>query len=109
MIWLYAAAAIAFAAVSGYAAIEHSRAGKFEAQVAERDAKIEQQNAAIATTKADGERRVAEASKGVAKAATATKAARNEAERLRVVTRTVTVPGACPAADAVAELRKGLQ
>ena len=40
VIWLYAAAAIAFAAVSGYAAIEHSRAGKFQAQVAERDARI---------------------------------------------------------------------
>ncbi len=108
MIYLYIAAAIAFAAVSGYAAIEHSRAGKFEAQVAERDARIESQNAAIATTKADGDRRVAEATKGVAKATKETQAARNEAERLRVATRAPSKPSACPAGDAVSEVRKGL-
>lgn len=108
MVYLYIVVAIAFAGLGAYAKIEHSGKLEAEAQVAERDAKITAQNAAIATTKADGDRRVAEAQKGIAKAATASQAARNEAERLRVASRTPAKPSACPAGDAVAEIRKGL-
>ena len=109
MLYLYIAAAIAFAAVSGYAAIEHSRAGKFEAQVSERDAKIEQQNQAIVATKAEGDRRVAAATQGVAKATTETARARSEAERLKGLQTAATPAGACPAALGAAEIRKGLK
>jgi len=108
MLYLYAAAAIAFAAVIGYATIQHSQKLEAQAELGACNTKIEAQNAAIAATKADGDRRVAEATEGAKAAAKATAPARNEAERLRVVTRTVMKPGACPAAEGVAEVRKGL-
>lgn len=109
MIYLYIVVAIAFAAVSGYAAIEHSGKVAAEAELGACNTKIVSQNAAIATTKADGDRRVAEASKGVAKATKATQAARTEAERLAELLKNPPKPGACPAASGVAEIRRGLR
>lgn len=109
MIYLYVAAAIAFAGMGIALKVEHSGKLTAQAQVAERDAKIEAQNEAVKVTKADGDRRVAEASKGVKAATQATAKARNEAERLRVASRAPTMPGACPAGDAVADIRAGLK
>ena len=109
VIWLIGGMALVIALLGAGMKMEHSGKVAAEAQVAERDAKIQAQNAAVATTKADGDRRVAEAKKGITRAATATQEARKEAERLRVASRnTPTKPGACPAGDAVAEVRKGL-
>lgn len=109
MIYLYIAAAIAFAGLGAYAKIEHSRADAAQAQVAERDAKIEQQNAAIKATKEEGDRRVAAASQGVVRATKETAAARTEAERLKTLSAAPTPAGACPAGAAMAEIRKGLK
>ena len=109
MIWLYAAAAIAFAAALGYAKIEHSGKLEAQAQVQALGSKIEEQNAAVQQTKADGDRRVAAAQKGVQVATVATAKARSEAQRLRAMQGQPTPAGACPAASAVAEIRKGLQ
>ena len=98
------------AALSGlYGAWEHKGKVAAEAQVAELGAKIEQQNQAILQVKAEGDRRVAEASKGVQNAARATQAARSEAERLRTLQNAPSPSSSCPAATAVAELRKGLK
>lgn len=109
MIYVYIAVAIAFAAVSGYAAIEHSRATAAKAELGECNTKIESQNAAIAATKADGDRRVAEAAKGAARAAKTTEAARTEAERLKALLAAAAPAGSCPAGAGVAEVRKGLK
>jgi len=109
MLYIYIGVALAFLALGAVAKIEHSGKLEAQAQVAERDAKIGAQNAAIATTKAEGDRRVAAASQGVVKATQATAKARNEAERLRVAGRAPTMPSACPAGDAVKEVRAGLR
>ena len=109
MIYLLGAMALV-AALSGlWGGWEHNRAGKFEAQVSELNTKIEAQNAAIQQTKAEGDRRVAEATKGVARAIQTTRAAQTEAERLRSLQGAATPAGNCPAGSAVAELRKGLK
>ena len=109
MIYVLGAFALV-AALSGlWGGWEHKGKLEAQAQVAERDAKIEAQNQAIATTKAEGDRRVAAASAGAAKAAQATRAARSEAERLRGIQALPTPAGDCPAGVAVAEVRKGLK
>ena len=71
-------------------------------------ASIEAQNAAVQQLRVEGDRRIAAATIGVAKAQEGTKAARSEAERLRVLAGTQAEPSACPAGAAVAEVRKGL-
>ena len=100
---------IALAVAMGYAKIEHS--GKLEAQaeLGACNTKIEAQNLAVAALKTEGDRRVAAASKGVAKAKAATAKATSEAERLRVLAGQPAKPGACPAGEGVAEVRKGLK
>ncbi len=60
-------------------------------------------------TKADGDRRVAAAEKGVQKAAAASRGAVQEAARLRAVQGQPAPAGACPAGAAVAEVRAGLK
>ena len=72
-------------------------------------AAVQKQNDAVAALKAEGDRRIAAATKGVAKAQEGTKKARTEAERLRVLAGTQAEPSSCPAAQGVAEVRKGLQ
>lgn len=101
--------ALAIAIATGWGKWEQHRAETAEAKVSAAEAKIEQQNSAIAATKADGDRRVAEASKGVARATKETKAAQSESARLLELAKSKTPPGACPAGNAVAELRKGLK
>ena len=113
MIYLYIAAAIAFAGLGLYAKFEHAGKAEAEAKVETLETKITAQNSAIAQTKAEGDRRVAEATKGVQRATAATAAARGEAARLRALAglpgspAKPTPPGSCPEKDAVAELRKG--
>ncbi len=98
------------ATLSGlYGGWEHKGKLAAEAQFQACEAKIESQNAAIQQTKAEGDRRGAEASKGVKAATQATAKARSEAERLRTLTSSPNAPSACPAGQAVAEVRKGLQ
>lgn len=100
---------IALAVAMGYAKIEHSGRLAAEAQVEARDATIREQNAAVLALKVEGDRKLSEASKGVAKAKEGTQAARTEAERLRVLASVPVKPGACPAADGVALVREGLK
>ena len=89
---------------------------KWEPQVAackasnkDLEGKLEAQNKAISELKAEGDRRVAAASKGIARARTEAKAAISEAERLRTASKSSAPPGACPAASAATELRRGLK
>ncbi len=114
MIYLYIAAAIAFAGLGVWGKYEQTRADGAEAKVEALDSKIEQQNAAVQQTKADGDRRVAEAVKGVQAARKVTAGAQAEAARLRALAggpgkpQTPTPAGSCPEAQAVAEIRRGL-
>ena len=85
MIYVYIIVAIAFAAVSGFAAIEHSRAGKYEAQVKERDAKIEQQNQAVEQLKTDSDRKAAAGAVALSKAEGKAKVWTDNALRLQAV------------------------
>lgn len=93
------------------------RQGKLtaQAQVAERDAKIEQQNQAVAATKADGDRRVAAATLGVQNARKATQALAADRDRLLAAafrpdgTAKPTPPGACPEKQAAEIVRAGLK
>ena len=100
--------------LAGFVAMERKAGGdavraKLQPQLEACQVAVESQNQAIAKTKADGDRRVAEATKGVAKARTEAKAAISEAQRLRIASKGNAAPGACIAADAAAELRKGLK
>lgn len=70
---------------------------------------IDAQNAAVEALQAAGKARVAKAEKGVKAAQEGAKAARSEAERLRVAASSKSSPSACPAKDAVDEVRKGLK
>ena len=65
------------------------------------------QNDAVAALRAEGEARVARATKDAARAKEAASGARSEAERLRQAGKQAAT-GACPAADGVAEVRRGL-
>ena len=85
MIWLYAAAAIAFAAVGAYAKIEHSGKLAAQAQVAERDARIEQQNQAVEQLKADSDRKAAAGAVALRKAEGVAKVWTDQALRLQAV------------------------
>lgn len=73
---------------------------------------IGRQNAAIDALKAESDRRVGEASKGLAKATTDAQAARGEAARLRITAKEAGAQKApaqaCPAGRAVATIRRGL-
>lgn len=109
MIYLFAAMALAVAVAGGWGKWEQHRAETAEAKVEARDATIRQQNDAIAATKADGERRVSEATKGAARAAQGTQAARTEAGRLKGLLAAAAPAGACPAGAGVAKVREGLR
>ena len=108
MIYLIAGMGLVIVLLGGYADIQHNRVIAAKAELGECTAKIEQQNQAIAATKAEGDRRVAEASKGVKAATVATAKARSEADRLRGLAGGATPTGTCSSASAVAEIRKGL-
>lgn len=69
---------------------------------------LETQEKAVQTLKADGEARVKRAQDGLKIAQEGTKAARSEAERLMTLAKAPAAPTACPAADAVKEIRRGL-
>jgi hypothetical protein len=92
---------------SGYAEAEAEFKPKLEACTSE----VQKANDAALAVKAEGDRRIAQASKGVAKARQEAKGAISEAEGLRGLAKAPTPPsasGSCPAAAAVAEVRKGL-
>ena len=65
-------------------------------------------NEAAKAVAAEGARRVAQATQGAAKAKAEAKGAISEAERLRALAGAATPAGSCPAASAVAEIRRGL-
>ena len=108
MLYALIGMAIAMAVAIGYAKIEHSGKLEARAELGSCNTKIEAQNLAVQQLKVEGERRIAAATRGVAKAQEGTKKARTEAERLRVLAGTQAEPSACPAAQGVAEIRKGL-
>jgi hypothetical protein len=113
MIYVLVAMGIALAISSGYGYIQHEQKLVAEAKVTVLETQIGRQNDAVAVTKADGDRRVAQATKGVAASAAVTQAAVAEAARLRalgdVPTPPVVVASNCPAGAAVGQIRKGLQ
>ena len=82
---------------------------ELQPQIESCKAAVAQQNAAVAALKATSDAKIAQASKGLAKAAQEGKAARSEAERLRALAKAPAAPSACAAGDAVAEVRKGLK
>ncbi len=97
------------AASSGYGWFQHEELTVAKSKVTTLETQISSQNKAVEATKAEGDKRVAQATKGVAAAATVTKAAVDEAARLRELQKGGTPAGACPAGMAVAELRKGMK
>lgn len=109
MIYLIGGMALVIVLLGAAVDVEHNRVKAAQSQVAALGSKIEQQNQAIAATKADGDRRVAEAQKGVQASQERTKAALSEAARLRALAAAKTPLGACPSGLAVAELRKGFR
>ena len=76
-------------------------------QVKALGSQIEAQNRAVDALKAEGDARVARATKDAASAKLAASGAISEAARLRAASK-AGANGACPAADGVAEVRKGL-
>ena len=106
---------LAVAGVVGTAYHTVKKSGYTEAQ-AELQPQIDQcqgelakANDAAKAVKAEGDRRVAEASKGVAKAKREAAGAISEAQRLRTASKGNAAPSACPAADAASVLRSGLK
>lgn len=77
-------------------------------QVSTMSGQITKQNEAVASLKTTGDAKIAAASKSLAKATTDAQAARTEAQRLRALASQTVSPSACPAGDAVAEIRKGI-
>ena len=113
MIYLYAAIAIAFAAVSGYAAIQHS--GKLQAQaetkacqtqVAAMGEQIKQQNAAVDNLKSVADAKAAAASQALAKAEGKGKVWQDNAVRLQAVLTSRKPDGPKDCKAAWEELRK---
>lgn len=109
LIYVIGALLLALALTGGYAKYEYTRAEGAEAKVETQKVKIESMNQASLATKADGDRRVAEASRGIARATKETALARTDAERLKGLQGSATPAVACPAGEAVSELRKGLK
>ena len=108
----YAIIALAGAlAISGlYGWNEHSQRQIAEEKVATLESQIGRQNDAVAATKAEGDKRVAQATKGVAASAAVTQAALEEAARLRMLSEAaLPLPVDCPAGAAVAQIRRGLR
>ena len=92
MIWVWGAIAIAFAAISGYAAIQHS--GKLQAQaetkacqtqVATMGEQIKQQNAAVDSLKATADAKAATASQELRKAEGRAQVWDAQAKRLQAI------------------------
>jgi len=109
---IYGIAALLFALAvsSGYGYIQHEQKLVAEAKVTVLETQIGAQNKAVEATKAEGDRRVSQATKGVAASAAVTQAAVDEAKRLRTLNEAqVPVPTDCPAGAAVAQIRKGFR
>jgi multidrug resistance efflux pump len=107
LIYLYIAAAIAFAAVSGYAAIQHSGKLAAQAKVEACETKVEamgeqikQQNAAVDSLKATADAKAATAAQALAKAEGRAKLWDDQAKRLTgiLTSRKPTDPQDCKAA-----------
>ena len=82
---------------------------ELQPQIDQCQGELTKANDAAKALKADGDRRVAEATKGVARARREAAGAISEAQRLRTASKTNAAPSACIAADAATELRKGLK
>lgn len=85
MIWLIGGMALVIALLGAGVKIEHSGKVAAQAQVAERDAKIEQQNQAVEQLKTDSDRKAAEGAKALAKAEGVAKVWTDNALRLQNV------------------------
>ena len=72
-------------------------------------AEVERANEAALATKAEGDRRIAAASKGAARARQDAQGAVSEAQRLRAFIAAPPTAEACPAASATARVREGLK
>jgi len=109
VIYVIGALALMLAISSGYGAWQHKAREVAEAQVGELQAQVGRQNDAVKVTKEEGDRRVSQATKGIAASAVVTQAAMDEAKRLRVLAEsTLPPPTDCPAGAAVQQIRKGL-
>lgn len=100
---------VMLAGASTYGWYQHEERVVAEAKVTTLEAQIGRQNDAVAATKAEGDKRVAQATKGVAASAAVTQAALEEAARLRKANEQGTPVGDCPAGAAAAQIRKGLR
>ena len=109
MIYLLGGLALVAALLGLWGDVQHQKVKAAEAKVELLQSTIDQQNAAVAATKADGDRRVAQATAGAARARQDTAQARSDAERLRQAGGVATPAGSCPEAIAVAEVKKGLR
>lgn len=113
--WQYVAIALLAVAVGIQSSrLDSCKTGRAADQVAaqQREAalgvQIKVQNDAVAALKAEGDAKVAKASEGLRREATKAQAARSEAERLRTLAKAPVAATACPAGQAVEEVRKGL-
>lgn len=85
MIYALIGMGLAMMVAIGVAKVEHSGKLEAQAQVAERDAKIEQQNQAVDQLKKDSDRKTAEGAKALAKAEVRAKTWDEQAQRLTAV------------------------
>lgn len=108
MMYVLGIMALITALTAGWGTWEHHSKVAAEAQVEELQTKVDAQNAAIKATKEEGDKRVAAATNGIIVATKTTKAAQDEAARLRALQMGATPAGPCPAGSAASEIRKGL-
>ncbi len=98
--------ALMFLGLGAYAKIEHSGKLEAQAQVAERDAKIEQQNQAVAQLKLDSDRKAAEGAKALSKAEGRAKVWTDNALRLQSILASRKPTDAKDCKSAWADIRK---
>ena len=109
MMYLLAGMALVTALTGAWGAWERHSKETAEAKVETLETRLDAQNKAVAALKAEGDRRVAQATKGIAASAKVTQAAVSEAARLRKAGEGSTPPGPCPAGIATDKIRAGLK
>jgi len=110
VIYVILSLVVALGLSGGYGWYQGEKRELAEAKVTTLEAQIGRQNDAVAATKAEGDRRVAAATKGVAASAAVTQAMLGEAARLRKELESgIPVGTDCPAGAAVAQVRRGLR
>ncbi len=99
--------------ITGFIAMERKAGGDavratLQPKIDKCEGELTKANDAAKAVQAEGERRIAAASAGVARARKEAAGAVSEAERLRGLAGGKAPASACPAASAVADIRKGL-